>query len=159
VPPENADAPGGWGPDYAPESYQDVRMLRRAIEEEWPVPRHIRPRILQALVDILDEDHEFDRIIRPGHGERIQAARALMAATKVNLDRERFEFAASLSAARLALEVRKFESTQPDSTTAAADLVVEMRRDGLGYEADLGDDERSGDSQGGDQGGAGPLPE
>lgn len=69
------------------------RLEERAIRERWPMSDAVRIKILKRLTRIVDEDavHEVGT---PGHREVIAAARALLAADKLNLDQARLDLVA-----------------------------------------------------------------
>lgn len=57
-------------------------MLAKAIHQGWPVPDRLRARVIQELEDVFD-DYEA------GPREKIAAARAVMAADALNIEREK----------------------------------------------------------------------
>lgn len=105
--PENQE--GGLG-GPAP-GIRDTRLHERAIRERWPMPPAVRVKVLQRLVNIVDEDYDHGWE-KPGLREVISAARALLSADKLNLEQAKFDHA----------------TTPPEATEAD-------------YEIDLSDDD------------------
>lgn len=80
-PKEDAKASGGFGGQCARvyRSLQPGRLMRRALRERWDVPRTKRPGIIDRLVAIALDPNTEPR-------EAVSAARALMGASRLNLD-------------------------------------------------------------------------
>lgn len=55
----------------------DAKLLKRALRERWPIPEKIRPRIVERLVDIVDQS--------PDDGDAIKAASVLRSMDSDNL--------------------------------------------------------------------------
>jgi hypothetical protein len=79
----------------------DSRMLERAYRERWPMGPSVRVQTLRRLARIIDDDaHEGEPAYsRPTNRDVIAAARALLAADKLNLDQQRLDLAAAAAAA------------------------------------------------------------
>src|SRR5262245_34441373 len=75
---------------------KELHLLRRAIRERWPIPEGLRPLVMAQLV--------LDAVNHPDARARIAAARALIAADKLNIDYLRLELDADLAARIQALE-------------------------------------------------------
>jgi hypothetical protein len=58
---------------------KDTRLVERAIAESWPIPNDLRPRLIKRLSRIMGDKNNSPR-------ERVSAAKALLSASKVNLD-------------------------------------------------------------------------
>jgi hypothetical protein len=58
---------------------QDARLVERALKEGWPIPAEIRGLIVKRLGAIALDDHSSPR-------EAVAAARAVLQASKINLD-------------------------------------------------------------------------
>ena len=80
--------PEPWG-DLA--DRRDTTLAARAVRERWPMPDHVRVKVLKRLVSIVDPDYEHDGLTRPDHREATTAAKALISADRLNLDAEKFE--------------------------------------------------------------------
>jgi hypothetical protein len=61
---------------------KDTRLLERAIRNGWPIPDHLRSQVIQELVGVFDDIEASPR-------EKISAARAIMAADQLNIEREK----------------------------------------------------------------------
>lgn len=85
---------GGSGADCAP-AVRDTRMQARAIRERWPLPADVRVKVLKRLTQIVDADRIPEAgEPRPGHREVIAAARALIAADRLNLEQAKLDMQA-----------------------------------------------------------------
>jgi hypothetical protein len=60
-------------------SRSDARLLERALRQGWNIPPKMRTRIIKALGEILDDEKSTRR-------EKTSAARALMQASRIELD-------------------------------------------------------------------------
>lgn len=74
----------------------DLRDIRGAIRQDWPIPPAVKAKILQRLVDYLDRDHLEGQTASDRHV--LMAARTLAAFMRLNvgqqavdLARERYE--------------------------------------------------------------------
>jgi hypothetical protein len=63
---------------------RDTRMHERAIRDRWPVPPDKRASIIERLVKIVESSEVGER-------EATSAAKALIAADKLNLEYQRFD--------------------------------------------------------------------
>jgi hypothetical protein len=79
----------------------DAKLAERALRERWPVPEERRPELVAKLIEVALASETPPR-------ERVSAIKALLAASKVNLDALRLSLAAAefeeLSARLAALE-------------------------------------------------------
>lgn len=85
---------GGSGGDCAPD-VRETRLHERAIRERWPIPEHVRVKILNRLLKIVDEDAFHADQPRPSHREVTSAIRALISADKANLEHLKLEMKAN----------------------------------------------------------------
>jgi hypothetical protein len=69
---------GGSGGTNAP-GIRTTRLVERAIAEQWPIPDKLRPRLVKKLSRIMMDPHVSPR-------EATSAAKALLAASKINLE-------------------------------------------------------------------------
>jgi hypothetical protein len=89
---ETSDNSGGLGGHSAPgTSIRTTRLIERALREQWDVPPERRPAVIAYLLDVVQAAHAGDR-------EKIAAARALLSASKQNLE-----------ALKMAMEAEEFE--------------------------------------------------
>ena len=92
---DSDDNAGGLGGASNP-GIRDTRMAERALRERWPMSEAVRVAILKRLAGIVDP--ESPEGAKAKRREVISAARALMAADKLNLERERLDLARELAA-------------------------------------------------------------
>lgn len=57
----------------------DTRLMERALAERWPIPDDLRPTLVRRLAYIMTSDNSSPR-------EITSAAKALLSASKINLD-------------------------------------------------------------------------
>lgn len=94
------------------------------------MPPGARQAALERLVGILKPDSKARR------REVISAARALIAADKLNLEQEKLALQEAISASRLDLDRQRFEEMRGEGAEAEGDYVVD-----LSAEPDPGDSE------------------
>jgi hypothetical protein len=58
---------------------KDARLVERALRESWPVPQALRKPLIQRLANIVQDPKASPR-------EAVAAARALLAASRINLE-------------------------------------------------------------------------
>lgn len=92
MPSPDRQIPGDLGAGCAP-GLPETRLAERALRERWPIPPDVRIRVLNRLGKILDDDAWTDAD-RPGHREVTSAARALIAADKLNLEQAKLDLLA-----------------------------------------------------------------
>lgn len=86
MPTEPTDNAGGSGGDSAP-TLKETRLYERAIRGGWSVRDELKAKVLARLEKVIDRDP-----LNPlGDREAIGAARAIMAADKLDLDREKLD--------------------------------------------------------------------
>jgi hypothetical protein len=90
----------------------DARLARRAIEERWPIPQKGRITLLNRLFKFIDEEAVHDNGL-PDNREVIAAARAILAADKINLEEQRLD-----------LIREKMHGTEEGTIKAAQDLIA-----------------------------------
>jgi hypothetical protein len=56
-----------------------VRLIRRALRENWPIPAEARPKVIAQLMEVIDDPHSSPR-------ETTAAAASLLQASRVNLE-------------------------------------------------------------------------
>ena len=66
-------------------------MEERAVRERWPLPEHVRIRILKRLCGLIDPETPEGATAEPR--TIVAAARTLLAADKLNLEREKLDLA------------------------------------------------------------------
>ena len=83
-------------PDPADLSRSDMRTLRGALRNDWPIPDDVKQRLLQSLINLADPDTVEGAMA--GSRSRISAAKTLalfagltLAQAKLDLARERLE--------------------------------------------------------------------
>src|SRR4051812_39419563 len=70
--------PGGLG-GRAGRSARDTRLVERALRERWPIPKALRGPLIERLAGIVQDPDASPR-------EATAAARAILSASKINLD-------------------------------------------------------------------------
>jgi hypothetical protein len=58
---------------------RDTRLVERALRERWPIPKSSRAVVIAKLVEVMNDSASSPR-------ERVAACRALISASKANLD-------------------------------------------------------------------------
>lgn len=61
------------------ESLKETRLVERALREAWPIPETLRPQVIKRLGRIVRSKSASSR-------EHISASKALLTASKINLD-------------------------------------------------------------------------
>ncbi len=74
----------------------NLKLLERAIREDWPISKNVRHKLTYQMSVILDSDSERNKVA---------AARVLIAADNVNAKREAIDVAASRSPQAINLNV------------------------------------------------------
>lgn len=102
-----------------------MRLARRAVRQDWPIPPAVQARILQRLVDYVDRDHE-DGATAPDRTV-IAAARTIASF-------------GSLALRQQALDLRRdeLEASRPDGVATVADAMklIEQVERGLANRGD-----------------------
>ncbi len=70
--------PGGLGGESG-RGIRDVRLVERALKERWPIPKALRGPLIERLARIVRDSEASPR-------EAISAARAILQASKINLE-------------------------------------------------------------------------
>ncbi len=78
-PPISEDAGGSQGGGTRRQRMSDTLLVERAIAEAWPIPADLRPLLIRRLAHIVTSDNSSPR-------EQTSAAKALLAASKINLE-------------------------------------------------------------------------
>ena len=73
-----ADPPGGLGGECG-RSARDTRLVDRAVRERWPILKALRGPLIERLAGIVQDPEASPR-------EATAAARAILSASKINLD-------------------------------------------------------------------------
>lgn len=73
-----AEPPGGLG-GTSGRGVRDARLVERAVRERWPIPNALRGPLINRLAGIVQDPESSPR-------EATAAARAILTASKINLD-------------------------------------------------------------------------
>jgi hypothetical protein len=77
-------------------SRSELRLIRQAVRQDWPIPPEIKRQILQRLIDYLDREHSegqtcSDRQVVMAARTLVQFMRLSIEQQKVDLDRDKLE--------------------------------------------------------------------
>lgn len=72
------ESPGGLG-GPSEHGARDTRLVERAVRERWPIPKALRGPLIERLAGIVQDPGASPR-------EATAAARAILSASKINLD-------------------------------------------------------------------------
>ena len=72
------DDAGGLG-GFSRRDIRDIRLVERALRERWPIPKALRGPLIERLAGIVQDPEASPR-------EAISAARAILQASKINLE-------------------------------------------------------------------------
>src|SRR3954454_14578197 len=72
------EPPGGLGGTFG-RGARDTRLVERAVRERWPIPKALRGPLIERLAEIVQDPTASPR-------EATAAARAILSASKINLD-------------------------------------------------------------------------
>lgn len=75
--PKEPSTDGGLG-DGSLSDRTNLRLVARALKEEWPIPAKLRGKVVATLESVLDDSESSPR-------DKATASRALISASKVNL--------------------------------------------------------------------------
>jgi len=105
------EPPGGLG-GTSGRGARDTRLVERAVRERWPIPKALRGPLIERLAGIVQDPEASPR-------EATAAARAILTASKINLDgiaatikaREHDELTARLDALEERIDEQRFPQT------------------------------------------------
>lgn len=103
-------------------SRSDMRLIRAALRQDWPIPDEVKRKLLQRLIDYVDRDHE-DGATAPDRTV-IMAARTIGVFADLSLKQAKLDLAREKLAAG-----RTSEGTLADCVAEAERLAEERERE------------------------------